>query len=767
MTSEPLPGEALRDAFLPVKSIPAEMRKRLSQFEVKTVSPKLVEEMEVDGWVLDRKNKASVRMRKPKPHSAAFEDRVWAAFAKLNFTSLNRDRHFKLLYGPAENQNKQIDVFAADDEVVLVAECKSAANMRPHQFKDEVEAIQGTRAGILRAIKKQFPRHKVKFVLATNNFSLSRQTVERIEGADIIHMDEDVIDYYLDLAEHLGKAARFQLLGALFAGTKIPELEPTVAAIQSKMGGHPYYSFAIEPERLLKMAYVLHRNRANSALMPTYQRLIKKTRLKKVAQFVDGSGFFPNSIILNIESGKRGLRFESTGKVEGAAKLGMLYLPQTYRAAYVIDGQHRLYGYADSERASQDLVPVVAFVDLPRSEQVRLFMQINENQQAVPKNLRNTLNAELLWDSDDLREQFRAMKLRIAQHLGDSKRSPLHGRIIIGENKRTLTRCITIDAVSRGLDRSRFLGAHTKTETRRIGTLYRGANQSTFDFTTDFLELCFAHIREGLESQWALGSAPGGFVFVNNGIEGILRVLSDVVDHLIATAGLDVLKVQPDDLFDGCVYYLDPLVDFLAELDADEAAEFRGWYGAGGGTQYWRRFQIAIRDARSEFNPAGLDEYIASEARAYNAEAREIVEDLEDAIKTDLRDRLEIEFGPHWYKTGVPRAVRQSAAKVAAERNLDREPDDELDDWDCLYLIEYRSILSQNHEMWRRLFEKRYTRPGDESMKGSWKDRTNWFVRLNDLRNELAHNRSVTEEDHEFLIALRTWFVLGQAENDL
>ena len=147
-------------------------------------------------------------------------------------------------------------MFAADDEVVLVVECKSALNIRQHQFKDEVEAIQGTRAGILRAIRREFPKHKIKFILATNNFALSRQTVERIEGADIIHMDEDVIDYYIDLAEHLGRAARFQLLGALFAGTKIPELEPTVAAIQSKMGRHQYYSFAIEPERLLKMAYV-------------------------------------------------------------------------------------------------------------------------------------------------------------------------------------------------------------------------------------------------------------------------------------------------------------------------------------------------------------------------------------------------------------------------------------------------------------------------------------------------------------------------------
>ena len=40
--------------------------------------------------------------------------------------------------------------------------------------------------------------------------------------------------------------------------------------------------------------------------MPTYQRLIKKTRLKKVAQFVDAGGYFPNSLILSLES--RGAR---------------------------------------------------------------------------------------------------------------------------------------------------------------------------------------------------------------------------------------------------------------------------------------------------------------------------------------------------------------------------------------------------------------------------------------------------------------------------
>ena len=80
------------------------------------------------------------------------------------------------------------------------------------------------------------------------------------------------------------------------------------------------------------------------------------------------------------------MRFDPFPRHTGATRAGILRLPQTFRAAYVIDGQHRLYGYADSSRASTDLIPVVLFTNLETSDQVRLFMQINENQQAVPKN---------------------------------------------------------------------------------------------------------------------------------------------------------------------------------------------------------------------------------------------------------------------------------------------------------------------------------------------------------------------------------------------
>ncbi len=766
MTS-PLPDDVLRDRLIAVKSIPAETRRRLSPDQFITVQPKQIPGLEADGWVIAARNKRSIRMRKPKPHDIAFEDKVWAAFAKLYFTSLNKDRTFTLRYGQGQGETQEIDVFAADAEVVLVIECKSTEIVRQGQFKKEVEALQVQRQGMLKEIKKEFPNHKVKFILATNNYGLTAATADRIETADIIHMDEDVIEYYLGLADHLGNAARYQLLGNLFAGQKIPNLDPEVVAIEAHMGGHKYYSFSIEPERLLKLAYILHRNKANTNLMPTYQRLIKKTRLKGVAQFIEDGGYFPNSLILSIDQAARGVRFDPFPRHTGETRAGILRLPQTFRAAYVIDGQHRLYGYADSSRAGVDLIPVVAFTNLEKSEQVQLFMQINENQQAVPKNLRLTLDADLLYDSKDLRQRMRALRLHVAQQLGDNKASPLYGRILIGENSKTLIRCLTIDAVSRGIDRGNFLGSVTKTEIKELGSFFRGSNEATVRPLLEYLSLGLHYVKQLLDTQFRLGSAEGGFVFINNGVESIIRILGDIVDHLVKVNGYNPREMTPQELFEEAMIYLDPMIEHLESLDAAQGLEYRQMYGSGAGTKYWRRLQQAINVARPDFAPSGLLEYLESEEKHFNDESRDMITAIEQFIKDDVRHRLENEYGASWLKTGVPRKIQVDAGKIMIERNADRDAEHELELWDCLYIVDYRTIMTQSHELWKELFEKQYTPPGDESKPGGWKARSDWIQRLNDLRNEVSHARSVTAEDHDFLVTLATWLIKNQSDNDL
>lgn len=155
------------------------------------------------------------------------------------------------------------------------------------------------------------------------------------------------------------QAAKYQLLGNLFANTEIKNMEDCVPAIQGKMGNHVYYSFSIEPERLLKIGYVLHRNEANNNMMPTYQRLIKRKRVQEIRKFVNEGGYFPNSIIISIDTRGRGIQFDQSNmKVETSiSKLGILLYQRDIDLLILLMDQHRLLWIFCSKYASSNSIP--------------------------------------------------------------------------------------------------------------------------------------------------------------------------------------------------------------------------------------------------------------------------------------------------------------------------------------------------------------------------------------------------------------------------
>lgn len=761
---------------MPISGIKRATTERLKDHTALTISPSLEAAYLEEGWTRDvgRKLKRSVRMRKPKSHDRAFEDKVWATMAKMGFTFLNRDRNLKISYGDLPTEKKQIDVFAADDEVVLIIECRSTEAQTYNQFKDEVEAIQGRRPGLLKTIKKEFPDHKVKFLLATRNYQLSENTSERIRNADIIHLDEESIEYYLEMAGHLGTAARFQLLGAILAGTKVPGLEIAVPAVRASMGPYKYYSFAIQPAVLLKIGYILHRHHAHNDMLPTYQRILQKARLRKVRDFVQTGGVFPNSIIISIKSGRRDLQFDLKGSGGGSFAAGLLHLPRNYQSAYIIDGQHRLYGYAGLPQAETDLIPVIAFVNLPQKEQVRFFMDINENQKAVPKNLRNTLDVELLWNSADLTESARALKLKIAQFMGEHNSSPLKSRVVVGEDARTELRCITLEAIKRGLDKGNLIGEFRKSSIVRNGTFYRGSNDATYKPLSTYLAECMGFVRDALPDQWSIGGQEGGFVFVNNGVEAILSVISDITDHLVDTdPDFKPQTMDSRELAAHTSYYLDPMIEYLQGVSPEDAQVFKRSYGSGGSKKLWRALQLAIRESRPDFDPPGLSEYLKDETRQFNNEAFAMIQALEEFLKEDVRNQLERAYEGDWLKRGVPRDVRRDAGQRALEKNIDAEPGAEVEEWDCLYLVDYQKIMRFSNEQWKTLFEKQYTKPGEEHAKGGWKERTSWLSRLNEIRKKTHHvgrrdaGSAVTENEFAFLSDLTSWLIKGDIDNTL
>ena len=375
-----------------------------------------------DRWyVLNDQLKRDVKLAKDKPHDEVFEDEVWALLSKLGFRYLSADRHLKIRYDKKDGASQQIDVLAIDDECALIVECKCAKGpaSRVANFKTEIESLGGKKAGLHREIRERFnkPDLKIAYLLATKNYTIIDADAERLASFKIQHFSEVDLEYYQELVGHLGTAARYQFEADIFQHQSIPELDGRVYAVQGSMGGLPYYTFLIEPEMLLKLGYVLHRSKSIRVL-PSYQRLIKKNRLSAIRKFINNGGYFPNSLVVSVENEGKPIRFEQTSpSLDGSqSKLGVLHLPNKYRSLYVIDGQHRLYGYSESEYAESNTIPVVAFVDLDRNEQLRLFMEINENQKAVSKNLKHTLDADLKWDSDNLKERGEGIKSSCAKN---------------------------------------------------------------------------------------------------------------------------------------------------------------------------------------------------------------------------------------------------------------------------------------------------------------------------------------------------------------
>ena len=59
-----------------------------------------------------------------------------------------------------------------------------------------------------------------------------------------------------------------------------------------------------------------------------------------------------------------------------------------------------------------------------------------------------------------------------------------------------------------------------------------------------------------------------------------------------------------------------------------------------------------MREPGPTFNPAGLDEWLKAQDKKFSNEAREIVGDVEEFLKEDIRQRLEDEHGSDWERSG-------------------------------------------------------------------------------------------------------------------
>ncbi len=751
------------DGIIDTDIIKRSLRSRKSKYISKTIKKNRLEEHQEEGWEIDKENVHSFRMKKMKPHSQIFEHRVWGLLAQLGFEYMNKDEKFKILHSKNPDVSpKQIDVFAVDQETVLIVECKSAAEIKKKTFQKDIADIKDIKKGICNNVIKHFSplygpgwKPKVAWLFATSKYNVSRPDLARMDEGNIVHLAEDDIEYYEKLTGLLGPVAKYQLFGKLFKGQEIPELDLAVPAIKGKAGKFKYYSFSLEPEKLLKISFILHRTDSNSAAFETYQRMVSKTRIRDIERYIDdpeghGTGFFPNAIIININS-KRPLRFDraKSAKHSSGAQLGVLCLPKKYHSAFVIDGQHRLYGYGKSKWRSKHNIPVVAFENLPAEIQTKLFVDINHKQKSVPTNLLLTLMADFGWASSNDDEAIGAVKINLLKRLSADIQSPLYKRIIITQESKTRTRCLTLNYLrSQAINKTNFFGVIEKKRLNEKGYFTESSYEETLQKALGFLIYCFNYLQVKLPEQWGKGSDEGGFITMNLGISATIRIIDDILRFLIYNKALEPSNFTGEGLAKKVQPYLSPIVSYVDNLGIEGTKKLRGYVGGAAVDRVLREFQNAINQEYEEFLPEGFVKWKEASSGKYDNETLSNLNAIQLKIRKIAFQALRKEHGDQgWWTNGVPKKIQIQCVSKAIEEGR-KEPDDNY-----LLLLDYQEIIDKQAKILIDFF----TQPGEEQ--SSKKDKLKWISDINAIRNKLSHpeRENASEEDRDCVKNVHRW----------
>ncbi|MEE8629720.1 MULTISPECIES: DGQHR domain-containing protein [Methylobacterium] len=731
-------------------------------YDEKTIGASSLEALELkvagekaDGWEVLRENARSVRLYKNKSIDRQLEDDIWCMLYRMGFKTLNEGRQFLIQTGPSAPA-RQLDVFAKDDETAIIVECTHSKEAGSKSVKALIDKICGFRQDVINAVHKQFgkdPKLKVKFAIATRNVEWRKADRDRATENNIGIIDDSDFEYYEKLTGLLKHAARYQFLGRYFFGEKVEGLRTQVPATKGFMGGTTFYNFVISPHDLLKISYISHRSAVSNDDFETYQRMVKGPRLKAIGAYIDDGGKFPTNIVINLKiDGK--LNFDPKEKFDDTST-GILTLPGKYGSAWVIDGQHRLYGYAHASRgpeSDKSVITVLAYENLPIKDEIKLFVDINTQQVRVQRALVEEIISGLNIEDPDPKRQLDALLARTALQLNKDKRSPIKGRIATTGQERTAFRCLSLPSISDGMGSQSLLGTihrqtASKTASIKAGRLSdaTGDPKASMEKAVKTVSLYLNLFASQVPSHWELGDAKGGFLCTNNGIRALLQVFRRVMAFAEHKEGANCESLDAEDIIELVEPYVQPVVDFFKTADASSISRFRN-RGSSLQSVDQNCFQMLslIHEAKEDFRLPEVVDYMASRDVEGTKEAKDMIDEMNKIIYDDVLERLQAKYGlakDKWWLQGVPSSIR----KDCDARYNDQQG--EHDRWQFLTFANYSDIVIYS-ENWD-LFKDHYNFMG----KGKKATLVRWLGRLNKARTVTHHAEKgpLSKVDVEFV----------------
>jgi DGQHR domain-containing protein len=726
-----------------------EYRKRKTRLQQRRVAVEQLAALIADGWVERRRLKSGkIVVEKEKVHDEVLENRLWCILYHLGATDLNEGRKFQIeVVAEGERIKKQVDVYGRIDDVVIVAECKSSGKKTKRSLQKDVGEFASLQKGIANAVRKHYGqtrKPKIVWLMATSNIIWASPDKARAEDHNIHVMQDRDLRYFEEIAKNVGPAARYQFLAEFLKDQQIPALSNyRVPAIRTKLGGTRAYLFIAPPSRLLPVAFVNHRGLRDPEGAPSYQRVLKRSRLKEIGKYLDAGGYFPNCITVNFQKSPR---FDQTASIEDRQiAFGDLYLPDRFKSVWVIDGQHRLYGFTEADEEARHALPVLAFEKLPRTEEAELFTTVNSKQQRVAPGLLDELAGELRWESEDFGERSSAIAARVLDLMAAKTGGPFEDRVKTGDLSESDTVSLTVSEVKKGIIASRLLGTQSKGVVAP-GAFTRAEPEDTLHALYEGLTAYFTLIEEANQERWERGRA--GYVCSNIGVQGHVRLIQALADFLRIETSQEPHDLDAEELIEQLKPYLAPVLEFLEEATDEEfAKKFKQPFGSGGPPRYFGQLCLLVQRKFPKFNPPGLQQFLQERDIELEEKGNALVSDLVKRVQTHIVELLKQTYGPkdYWDK-GIP----QKQIKVAAYTKKVEDEDNDLPIETYLDVIDLKKIV-ETKENWG-LFKDSLSIQLPEEKKGQSKY-LKWVERLNEVRRIAAHpmNRSYKDADIEFL----------------
>lgn len=639
-----------------------------------------------------------------------FEKRVRDFLEKIGFSDVSGGPGFKF------GNSSQIDACGGAGKTLVVVDAHASVEQRRKSIRSKIKALRGERPLIIRGMHrlKAYKKYRdVRLVVAARRVKFTQQDRNFASISPRVYLwDDQVLNYYSRLSNLTGPYAKNDLLGELDVPvtSTIPENKMTVPAIRTSLRGRTVYLFFAKPDVLLATSYVARREKGKEQ---HYQRLFDKSRLGQIGIFLNDRrkrGFFANNVILNFLN-RPSFRTLSGASPARGLQLGTLHFPKAFRSAWIIDGQHRLYGFTKAGQRARDLLlPVIGFQGLNTNKQAELFLEINRNQKAVPPDLIWDLEAEINPNSEYGVISNAVKQLNLSGPLGGMISIPFEGR---KRNQHIKLGNICDGVLNRGL-------ADEQTESmkaRERNPLFDRSGRRQTDKLSKALKEFFSCCSTSLRKDWVKGR--DGFFCTNNGINVLLRVYERALSYhsrkpskAELTRVLRVIQKWLNDVA--------PRKENLEELRRSTSSE-------GGRADLAEKLSqvIATRLELKGFAVGNGGESGISKKAS----------ELERRLARFISDRMEERYGPDWVRTRTPDGLK----KAQERRRSSTKPIEQF-----LTLGECMPIILRE-DNWSDIFKKTFgnTFHGKDGFKVK-------FEELLNIRNTAVHRPSnLTERDSQ------------------